>query len=83
MDRHSNGLIAQKEEHWNPNPEVGGSSPPKPSRVLQVIAGSPIDFDCPLCGKPKGVPCKVRIVEEQIVEIDFHLDRKKLTRLSA
>lgn len=52
-----------------------------PPRTLAVIDGSPIDHDCPLCDKPKGAPCIVRVREGEIVEIDFHLDRKKLTRV--
>lgn len=52
-----------------------------PPRLLQVVVGTPLDFECPLCGKPKGAPCYVKVREGEVVMTDCHLDRKKLTRV--
>lgn len=55
---------------------------PQREQTLVVTFGSPLDFDCPLCEKPKGTPCGVRTVGKKETEPHFHLDRVKLMRVS-
>src|SRR5579863_3809843 len=59
-------------ERIPPKDEVAGSSPAM-STTLAATVGSPIDHDCPLCGAPKGLPCR---------SATTHYDRVRLIRIS-
>lgn len=67
-----NACVAQLDlERLPPKEKVAGSSPAM-STTLATTAGSPLDYDCPLCGAPKGEKCR---------SASTHYDRVRLIRL--